>query len=95
MPILPQSSALVNTSSKRDKDRYTILSQQCLGFLRDYWRKFRPNHPKGLLFPGWRNLSGITGDAVNEALKKWLAVAGICVKMGLWKKKAESRTRAT
>ena len=63
--------------SKGNKDRYTILSQQCLGFLRDYWRKFRPNHPERLLFPGWRNLSSITSDAVNEALKKWLAVAGI------------------
>ena len=63
--------------SKGNKDRYTILSQQCLAFLRDYWRKFRPNHPEGLLFPGWRNLSSITSDAVNDALKKWLAVCGI------------------
>lgn len=63
--------------SKGNKDRYTILSRQCLDFLRDYWRKFRPNHPEGLLFPGWKNLSNITGDAVNDALKKWLGVAGI------------------
>ena len=69
--------------SKRNKDRYTILSQQCLGFLRDYWRKFRPNHPERLLFPGWRNLSSITSDAVNEALKKWLAVAGITRKVSI------------
>ena len=64
-------------NSKRDKDRYTILSQQCLEFLRDYWRKFRPKHPEGLLFPGWRNLSSITEKAINDALKKWLGVAGI------------------
>lgn len=63
--------------SKGNKDRYTILSRQCLDFLRDYWRKFRPNHPEGLLFPGWKNLSNITADAVNDALKKWLGVAGI------------------
>ncbi len=63
--------------SKGNKDRYTILSQQCLAFLRDYWRSYRPNHPEGLLFPGWRNLSSITREAVNEALKKWLSVAGI------------------
>ena len=63
--------------SKGNKDRYTILSQQCLGFLRDYWRRFRPNHPDGLLFPGWKNISCITDDAINDALKKWLAVAGI------------------
>lgn len=64
-------------NSKRNKDRYTILSQQCFEFLRDYWRSFRQRHPEGLLFPGWRNLSSITSDAVNDALKKWLGVAGI------------------
>ena len=64
-------------AAAKGTDRYTILSQQCLEFLRDYWRKFRPNHPEGLLFPGWRNLSSITSDAVNDALKKWLAVCGI------------------
>lgn len=64
-------------NSKRDKDHYTILSRQCLGFLRDYWRSFRPGHPEGLLFPGWRNLTSITEKAVNHALRKWLRVAGI------------------
>ena len=64
-------------NSKRNKDRYTILSQQCLEFLRDYWRRFRPRHPEGLLFPGWRNLTSITEKAVNDALKKWLGVANI------------------
>lgn len=64
-------------SSKRNKDRYTILSYQCLEFLREYWRRFHPNHPEGLLFPGWRNLTSITEKAVNDALKKWLGVAGI------------------
>ncbi len=64
-------------NSKRNKDRYTILSQQCLEFLRDYWRSFRPRHPEGLLFPGWRNLTSITEKAVNDALKKWLGVTGI------------------
>ena len=63
--------------SKGNKDRYTILSRQCLGFLRDYWSRFRPNHPEGLLFPGWKNISCITARAINDALKKWLAVAGI------------------
>lgn len=64
-------------NSKRNKDRYMILSQQCFEFLRDYRRSFRQRHPEGLLFPGWRNLSSITSDAVNDALKKWLGVAGI------------------
>lgn len=64
-------------NSKRDKDRYTILSQQCLEFLRDYWRSLRPKHPEGLLFPGWRNITSITEKAINDALKKWLRVADI------------------
>ena len=63
--------------SKGNKDRYTILSRQCLGFLRDYWRNFRPNHPEGLLFPGCKNVSHITDRAINQALKKWLTAAGI------------------
>lgn len=69
--------------SKGNKDRYTVLSQQCLAFLRDYWRSCRPNHPEGLLFPGWRNLSSITSEAVNDALKKWLSVAGISRKVSI------------
>ena len=34
---------------KRRKDRYTVLSQQLLDILRDYWRATRPPH---WLFPG-------------------------------------------
>ena len=34
---------------KGRKDRYTVLSQQLLGILRDYWRATRPSH---WLFPG-------------------------------------------
>ncbi len=64
-------------SGKRNKDRYTLLSRYTLNVLRDYWRHDRPNHPEGLLFPGWRNLSPITTDAVELALKKWLRVADI------------------
>ena len=70
-------------SSKGNKDRYTILSQQGLEFLRDYWRNFRPKHPEGLLFPGWRNLTSITERAINDALKKWLTVAGISRKVSI------------
>ncbi len=64
-------------SGKQNKDRYTLLSQYTLNILRDYWRHYRPKHPEGLLFPGWRNLSPTTTDAVEMALKKWLRVAGI------------------
>ena len=68
---------------KRNKDRYTILSQNTLEILRDYWRAYRPYHPDGLLFPGWRNLSPITPEAVNDALIKWTAAAGIKKKVSM------------
>ena len=68
---------------KRNKDRYTILSQNTLEILRDYWRAYRPHHPDGLLFPGWRNLSPITPEAVNDALIKWSAAAGIKKKVSM------------
>ena len=68
---------------KRNKDRYTILSQNTLEILRDYWRAYRPQHPDGLLFPGWRNLSPTTPEAVNDALIKWSAAAGIKKKVSM------------
>lgn len=62
---------------KQSKDRYTLLSRYTLEVLRDYWRQDRPSSPDGLLFPGWRNLSPTTTDAVGLALKKWLRAANI------------------
>ena len=35
---------------KGGKDRYTLLSQNSLDMLREYWRSYRPNHPDGYLF---------------------------------------------
>ncbi len=64
-------------SGKQSKDRYTLLSRYTLEVLRDYWRQDRPSSPDGLLFPGWRNLSPTTTDAVGLALKKWLRAANI------------------
>ncbi len=70
-------------SGKRNKDRYTLLSQYTLEVLRDYWRHDRPNHPEGLLFPGWRNLSPITRESINRALEKWLRTAGVTKKVSI------------
>lgn len=64
-------------NNKRDKDRHTILSQQCLEFLRDYWRSFRPKYPEGLLFPKWRNITSITEKVINDALRKRLRAVDI------------------
>lgn len=35
---------------KGEKDRYTLLSQENLTVLREYWRVYRPSHPEGYLF---------------------------------------------
>lgn len=70
-------------SGKRNKDRYTLLSRYTLEILRDYWRHYRPNHPEGLLFPGWRNLSPVTAKSVNLALERWLRIAGITKKVSI------------
>jgi integrase/recombinase XerD len=61
-------------SGKGGKDRYTFLSEVCLQVLRQYWREYRPNHPKGWLFPGRNNKNHITdvaiGNALHDAAKK-------------------------
>jgi len=38
-------------SSKRNKSRYTILSDACLEALRAYWKAYRPESPEGWMFP--------------------------------------------
>ena len=71
------------SSGKGAKDRYSILSKSCLDILREYWRKYRPNHPDGYLFPGWKNIGCVTDGCINSALKKWLAVAKISKKVSI------------
>lgn len=60
---------------KGKKDRYTILSENALLALRDYWRTYRPKSPEGFLFPGVKNVGHLTVDAVGLAIDKALAKA--------------------
>ena len=62
---------------KGKKDRYTILSENALHALRDYWRKYRPKSPEGYLFPGLKNVGHITADAIGLALDKALSKTDI------------------
>jgi len=62
---------------KGGKDRYTILSNECLCVLREYWMLYRPNHPEGWLFPGMKNVDHITSDAVKNAFDKQIKITGI------------------
>jgi integrase/recombinase XerD len=56
---------------KGRKDRYTVLSKQLLGILRDYWRRSRP------VFPGRNPSRPITKRALQLACRRAAAVAGI------------------
>lgn len=61
---------------KGQKDRYTILSSECLCTLRDYWSGYRPSHPDGWLFLGVKNTC-ITPSAVSKAFHTWVQYLGI------------------
>jgi integrase len=50
---------------KGRKDRYTVLSEQLLCELREYWRKYSPKY---WLFPGQKPERHITNVAVSNVL---------------------------
>jgi len=62
---------------KGGKDRYTLLSETCVGVLREYWKKYRPNHPEGWLFLGTYNVSHITPDGIEYAFNAAVKRANI------------------
>lgn len=62
---------------KGGKDRYTLLAHACLEVLREYWKKYRPEHPEGWLFLGTYNVSHITSSAIELAFNKAVKRAGI------------------
>ncbi len=59
---------------KRNKDRYTILSQTALECLRQYWRKYRP---KEWLFEGTKKDTHITISSITQIFQKAKKRAGI------------------
>jgi len=65
------------SGGKGGKDRYTILSHECLCVLREYWTIYRPKHPNGWLFLGTFNQTHITRNGVAEAFNQQLQRAGI------------------
>jgi len=62
---------------KGRKDRYTILSENSLIALRDYWRKYRPKSPEGYIFPGSKNIGHITDSNVRVAIDTALSRTSI------------------
>lgn len=64
-------------AGKGKKDRFTILSSECLCTLREYWSIYRPKHPDGWLFLGVGGYKNITTAAIGNAFDSWLSHAGI------------------
>lgn len=62
---------------KGKKDRYTLLSNECLCVLREYWTVYRPKHPEGWLFLGVRKQTHIISDSASYAFDRWLEKSGI------------------
>jgi site-specific recombinase XerD len=52
---------------KGGKDRYTLLSDNCLSILREYWKTYRPKHPESWLFLGTYKVSHITSRGIESA----------------------------
>src|SRR5262249_22185498 len=59
---------------KGRKDRYTVLSGQLLGILRNYWRATRPSH---WLFPGRNPARPMTKRALQLACRRAAEAAGL------------------
>lgn len=68
---------LLIEKGKGNKSRYTLLSEECLSILRDYWRRYRPAHPEGWLFTGVYNVKRITEAAIEDAFERTAERAGI------------------
>jgi site-specific recombinase XerD len=70
-------------NGKGGKDRYTLLSNECLCVLREYWTIYRPKHHDGWLFPGVRNITHISSatieDAFNNQLEKMRTAKNVSI----------------
>jgi site-specific recombinase XerD len=56
---------------KGGKDRYSILSNECLCALRDYWSVYKPKNPEGWLFLNPGKKKPISADGVSFAFSNW------------------------
>ncbi|MBM3746368.1 MAG: integrase [Acidobacteria bacterium] len=61
-------------AGKGDRDRYTVLSERLLTFLRDYWRQQRP---QTWLFPGQTQAGHACPESVRRVFRQALATTGI------------------
>ena len=78
-----KSMRLFIRGGKGGKDRYTVLSNECLGALREYWSIYRPKHPEGWLFLSPCKKSRITSRGVSYAFNTWVKRLGIQKKVSI------------
>jgi len=76
-----ESMRILVRGGKGKKDRYTILSQNSLLALRDYWSKYRPKSPEGYIFPGTKNIGHTTSAAFENAIQAALPKTSISKKV--------------
>jgi site-specific recombinase XerD len=62
------------TQGKGGKDRFTILSQENLRVLREYWKLFRPDY---FLFPGYIKGKPLSARHIQQIFQEAKARAGI------------------
>lgn len=66
--------------AKGNKDRYTLLAENNLLLLRQYWKEYRPSH---WLFPGIPDAKPIAIRSIQEMFKKSRIAAGISKKVSI------------
>lgn len=64
-------------AGKGKKDRYTLLSNECLCTLREYWTIRRPNNSEGWLFPSNDMRAHVKTAGIADAFNTWISRAGI------------------
>jgi site-specific recombinase XerD len=74
---IDSKSMRVFVCGKGKKDRYTILSENALSALRDYWRKYRPKSLNGYIFPSEGNSGHIRAATVWLGMKEAANSVGI------------------
>lgn len=62
---------------KGKKDRYTVLSENTLIALRNYWGKYRPGRNEAYLFPGIKNVGHLSPSAFVRAIDDAINKVGI------------------
>ena len=78
-----KSMRLFIRAGKGNKDRYTILSNECLCTLREYWTVFRPKHPEGWLFLDPSKKTNITTHGISYAFNTNVKRIGIKKKVSI------------